>query len=109
MGESRMKDNFCEFFIDYVSLTKEVSRLEEKIKEIEEENNNLKQRLFSCKQNVFAELNQETAESNEILLQIIADLEIKINKMRNCANCRWKCTAIKHKFCVNYSKWELAE
>lgn len=33
----------------------------------------------------------------------------QIEKMKCCGNCRCKCTAIKHKICKNYDKWELEE
>lgn len=52
-----------------------------------------------------AELEKEKCE----LLGLIQEKDEVINKMRNCANCKWKCTAIKHKICINYDKWELAE
>ena len=52
-----------------------------------------------------AELEKEKCE----LLGLIQAKDKLIIKMKNCANCKCKCTAIKHKICKNYDKWELAE
>ena len=43
------------------------------------------------------------------LLGLIQAKDKLIIKMKNCTNCKCKCTAIKHKICKNYDKWELAE
>ena len=84
----------------------------EELKGLKKENNNLKEQLYCCKQNVFAELNQETAESNEYLLQKIADLEEQINKMKRCYNCKFSipiCDVHCEDCDEHYSNWELAE
>lgn len=54
---------------------------------------------------IYSLLEKEKCE----LLGLIQEKDEVINKMRNCANCKWKCTAIKRKICINYDKWELAE
>ena len=83
----------------------------EELKGLKKENNNLKEQLYCCKQNVFAELNQETAESNEYLLQKIADLEEQINKMKRCYKCKFNLEFVDAHCddCGDYSQWELVE
>ena len=57
----------------------------EKNEQIEE----LKKQLYSDNRNVFAELNNETAQSNEQLILKVADLEKQIEQEKDLSQCRF--------------------
>lgn len=104
-----MSDNF--------ELLDKLDELEEENEELKKENEELKGKLYSNDKNVFAELNNETAQSNAMLLDEIEDYKAQIERMKCCGNCKHcilegvlYCT-IKNRDVGNRAcnYWELAE